>query len=353
MRIVSASALPSFVGQLAANATVLVPTSQGEAVVFAPYTGDADITFPRASTTPKEAVLPQTETLLTYTRAKDADSPSRVTLTIDDTPQAQATVVLGCRPCDARGFAVLDRPYTQGVFKDPYYTARREKLTVITLTCAKACTTCFCHWIGSGPDDATGSDILITALDDDNYVLEPITDTGRALLEKSGLDKADDTAIATIKTAREKVNKGLAPAPDVSKAPERLRALFDNTDFWQKQTAHCLSCGACTYFCPTCYCFNITDEGDGQSQAQTKPGRRLRTWDTCMASHFTREASGHNPRHIKALRMRNRVLHKFSYYPTVWDGAFSCNGCGRCISQCPVHLDIRAVVQAALEHDNS
>ena len=70
-----------------------------------------------------------------------------------------------------------------------------------------------------------------------------------------------------------------------------------------------------------------------------------------MASHFTREASGHKPRTLKAQRMRNRVSHKFSNYPQVWQGAFSCNGCGRCISQCPVHIDIRAVVLAALAAD--
>ena len=82
-----------------------------------------------------------------------------------------------------------------------------------------------------------------------------------------------------------------------------------------------------------------------------KEGRRLRTWDSCMSSHFTREASGHNPRMTKALRMRNRVSHKFSNYPTVWDGVKSCNGCGRCISQCPVHLDIRAIVLAAMKKE--
>ena len=343
MRILPASALPGFVGQLAASARVLVPTAQGKAVVFAPYAAGADLSFPRATTTPKEAVLPQTETLLTYHRAKDAEDATRVTLTVDDTPQAEATVVLGCRPCDARGFAVLDRPYTEGPFKDPYYAARREKLAVVTLTCAKPCATCFCNWVGSNPGDAEGSDVLMTAVDG-GYALEAITDKGKALLEKAGLEAASDAQKSAVAESRAKALASMAPAPDLASAPARLLALFNDTDFWQKQTAHCLSCGGCTYFCPTCYCFNITDEGDGLTQ----PGKRLRTWDTCMASHFTREASGHNPRMAKALRMRNRVSHKFSYYPTVWEGAFSCNGCGRCISQCPVHLDIRAIVQAAL-----
>ena len=94
--------------------------------------------------------------------------------------------------------------------------------------------------------------------------------------------------------------------------------------------------------------FNITDEGEGLSE---KGGRRLRSWDNCMSSLFTREASGHNPRMLKAFRMRNRVSHKYSTYPENW-GAFSCSGCGRCISNCPVCVDIRAIVLAAIEDGN-
>ena len=136
-----------------------------------------------------------------------------------------------------------------------------------------------------------------------------------------------------------------AAAPNIKSAPEKVAARFNDTQFWQDQTDRCLSCGACTYFCPTCYCFTITDEGEGLSE---KGGRRLRSWDNCMSSLFTREASGHNPRTVKAFRMRNRVSHKYSTYPENW-GAFSCSGCGRCISNCPVCLDIRAIVLAALE----
>jgi len=132
------------------------------------------------------------------------------------------------------------------------------------------------------------------------------------------------------------------PAPDLGRAREALGKRFADAGFWQDMTAHCLSCGACTYMCPTCYCFTISDEGDGME------GRRMRSWDSCLSPLFTREASGHNPRAAKALRMRNRVLHKFSYYPTVWDGAFSCSGCGRCIVNCPVQLDIRQIVLAGM-----
>ena len=113
-------------------------------------------------------------------------------------------------------------------------------------------------------------------------------------------------------------------------------------NFWRDQSAKCVSCGACTYLCPTCYCFTITDETTGMS------GRRMRSWDACMHFQFTLEASGHNPRPTKAHRLKNRVGHKFSYYPTLHDGLIACCGCGRCVKSCPVSVDIREIVQNAV-----
>ena len=122
-----------------------------------------------------------------------------------------------------------------------------------------------------------------------------------------------------------------------------MAARFTDNAFWDKETVKCLSCGCCTFICPTCQCFTITDEG---SQLD---GRRLRSWDSCMTPLFTMETSGHNPRPTKANRMRNRVSHKFSFYPERYDGYFSCVGCGRCVVSCPVSLDIRHMVKAAVE----
>lgn len=355
-RFLTAGALTSLLERLHGEGRrVLAPARQGGSVIFAPWTPGTALNLERAAVAPKEAALPQCETLATYARTKDPENPAHVTLSLDDAPAAVPTVVVGGRPCDARGFAVLDRPYLRGPFVDPYYKARRERLLVVTLTCTEndgVCGTCFCHWTGGGPADAEGSDILMTAArhsGEDGFVLEARTSAGQALLEELAAAPPPDASLSeAVRAEREKARAALesaSPAPDLAAAGERMAPRFTDAEFWRRQTAHCLSCGACTYFCPTCYCFNITDEGEGSHE---KPGRRLRTWDTCMASHFTREAGGHNPRAVKALRMRNRVMHKFSYYPAAWDGAFSCSGCGRCIVRCPVHLDIRAIVLAAV-----
>ncbi len=323
---------------------VLAPTRQSKAVLFLPFSPENDICFDKANVSPKDVALPRCETLVRYKQTKNPNKLEEVTLTLDDTPTVNPTIIFGCRPCDARGFTVLDRPYMQGPYQDPYYMAKRENMLVITRACTETCSTCFCHWVGSGPIDKTGSDILLTELEN-GFTLQGVTEKGIALLEKSSLKEVDNATKEAVTKAHAAAGASLDKRPDLSKAAETLAKRFTDTDFWEKQTAHCLSCGACTYICPTCYCFNITDEGDGLSE---KGGKRIRTWDTCMASHFTREASGHNPRTQKALRMRNRISHKFSYYPKEWENQFSCNGCGRCISQCPVHLDIRSIVLAAL-----
>jgi Fe-S-cluster-containing hydrogenase component 2 len=108
-------------------------------------------------------------------------------------------------------------------------------------------------------------------------------------------------------------------------------------DFWQQASEKCLGCGACAYLCPTCHCFDISDETVGGAQV------RYRTWDTCNFPLFTLEASGFNPRKQKSQRLRQRILHKFSYFPST-HGMAACVGCGRCVRACPVNLDIRTML---------
>lgn len=319
------------------------PSASKTSIVFEPWQKGNAPTLAKATVPPKEAVFPECETLLTFHVGRGEQGLPNLELNVSE--HAVPTIVFACRPCDAMGFTALDRPYMDGLFKDPYYKARREVLTVVTLACAKGCETCFCHWTGGSPVSTEGSDVLMTKIEG-GFLLEAVTPRGEELLARSNLPDGADK-LEEGKAAHEKALQSLKPAPDITNSPAKLKAIFSDMDFWTKQTARCISCGACTYFCPTCYCFNITDEGEAQSE---RGGRRLRSWDNCMSSRYTREASGHNPRPLKSQRMRNRVSHKFWTYPENW-GAYLCSGCGRCITNCPVNLDIRAIVLAALAHN--
>jgi ferredoxin len=341
--------LNGLAARLAARARLLVPSREGASVMFREYAG-GDLCLARAAISPKAAVLPACETLFTFAGAKesaerDADKVAgKPALVLSASQDAPPTVIFACRPCDARGIAVLDRPYLNGPYRDPYYAARRKELLVVSLTCDAPCAICFCDWVGNGPADSEGSDVLMTRIEG-GFALEAASPAGEALLRDGSLADVlveGERHVEAAKAARKAGMDMRPPSPDLGGAAAALGRRFADAGFWQDMTAHCLSCGACTYMCPTCYCFNISDEGDGIE------GRRLRSWDSCMSSLFTREASGHNPRTAKALRMRNRVLHKFSYYPSVWHGSFSCSGCGRCIVNCPVQLDIRRIVLAGM-----
>ncbi len=117
---------------------------------------------------------------------------------------------------------------------------------------------------------------------------------------------------------------------------EKLDRMFDDP-FWDKTCQKCLGCGVCTFLCPTCCCFDILEE--------TEEEKRVRIWDSCQFSCFTLQGSGHNPRPSGKERMRQRIMHKFNYFVKNHGDSF-CVGCGRCVKECPVNLDIREVVRA-------
>ncbi len=325
-------------------APVEKPSASKSAIVFAPWEKGMPVLLAKATVSPKNAVLPECEALFTFRQTREENNGE---MDFSENINGKPTVVFGCRPCDARGFAAFDKPFLSGIYPDPYYKAKRDGLTVISLTCNTGCETCFCHWVGGGPTSPIGSDVLMTEIEE-GFVLQVMTPRGENLLNASSLDDGTDR-FGKVEAVRKAAWTSLVPAPNIMDAPAKLAEAFNDIEFWHEMTDRCLSCGACTYFCPTCYCFNITDEGEAQSK---KGGRRLRSWDNCMSSLYTREASGHNPRTRKAQRMRNRVSHKFWTFPENW-GTFLCSGCGRCITNCPVCLDIREIVVAAINRKSA
>lgn len=336
-RFLSLSHLTALADDLAQTCRVLAPVADGDSVVFRWYRPGMRIELDRmASTSPKAATFPQTEPLLAVRRQGPAKTP-----VVEPTlpPQAR-TVVVGCRPCGARGTEIFG-PVFLGVAQDPYFARRRQDAVFVAVACTRPETTCFCTSVGGGPADTTGVDVLLVPVEG-GFVARSVTAAGEGLLGHAlfadpGARGAEADAVVA------QAQAAMPPQWDFASAPQRLLARFDDKDFWERQSAKCISCGACTYMCPTCYCFNITDDDLGLES------RRIRTWDNCMSYLFTLEGSGHNPRPTKAHRLKNRVNHKFSYYPTLHHGTIACCGCGRCIKHCPVGVDIRAIVRAAQE----
>ena len=332
----------TFIEGLSSKAQVFVPCLEGDTVVFRLFSKEKALCFDRpANTPPKSVIFPQSDALFSFKFIKDPDNPQKMAVELTENKEFPRAIIIGGRPCDAKGFTVYDRPYTETDTPDPYYKGRREQTTILTLACQAPSAGCFCTSVNGSPADKEGSDALITELEK-GYFIEALTEKGRALLKEAGVEdgasyqaeaqKKQETVHATVKRVF-----GDGPAPQVSKE------LYQNDEFWEEELAKCLSCGACTYLCPTCYCFNITDE-----QATDK-GERVRSWDGCMYQHFTLEASGHNPRPTKFLRFKNRLGHKFLFYPEKYNNVIACCGCGRCIRFCPVSVDISELVSKLQE----
>lgn len=327
--------------ELAKEYRVLAPVASSGTVAFRRLRPGMRIDFSRMSTvSPKAATFPQTEELLRVEHKREDEE--RIQELKETLPQDSETIVLGSRPCGTQGKFIFTPVYETEKIKDPYFITRRDATVFITLACDRPETTCFCHSVGSGPADSKGSDILLTRVQD-GYVARSFTPRGEEIMGKPLFEDAGDKG-KEADSKNEKARELMGEPHEYSSAPEKLLARFDDMDFWQEQSAKCISCGACTYICPTCYCFNITDNDLGLKSV------RIRTWDNCMAYNFTLEGSGHNPRTTKAHRLKNRIGHKFSYYPDLHEGSIACCGCGRCIKQCPAGVDIRAIVKAAQEY---
>lgn len=325
----------AFLDALSKDAVVHVPIAEGEVVSFKPYAAGSEVCLTRpANTSPKSVIYPQCDRLLSFQYIKNPDDPKTMSLTVSDKRDYPKAVIFGCRPCDAKGFTIFDRVFLDGDMTDPYYQEHRDKTTIVSLACETPFAACFCTSVGGSPAEKNGSDVLMTDVGKGFY-LESQSEKGDTVL---GLSMIESGSSYEAEAQRiQKDAEGKVKNPFGANINEKAsKKLLDTDEFWQQVAAKCVSCGACTYMCPTCYCFNITDE------IVRDKGERLRTWDACMFPHFTQEASGHNPRPAKGRRLRQRLGHKFSYYPEKY-GAVACCGCGRCIRLCPVSVDISEI----------
>ena len=317
-------------GLTQAGLSVMGPKLAGERVDIAPLSQPGDLATRafQSVISAKGVAFPKVERLVRYQQ-----EGKNVSLE-DVEPAMPETVLLGVRPCEARAFGALSAVFNWDS-RDKFFNTRMQKTTVVSIACTQADESCFCTSLGSKPDDSQGSDILLHPLRTGGFLADVLTDKGRALVAKNQTSfQATPSDLAKVPTAT------VAKTFDAKDLEQKLKGKFDSP-LWLEQSLRCLGCGACAFVCPTCVCFDIQDEG---SPAQ---GERLRNWDSCGMRLFTLHASGHNPRDKQSQRWRQRVYHKFAYYPDRWN-MLGCVGCGKCSRACPVDMNIKEhLTQAA------
>ena len=314
-----------------------LPVKKAGEVNYGAYEEGAEVSLDTLKTvrSAKDFFFPQSETMMKF-RLEGKN------IEIDDIRGEVAPFVLfGVRACDYRSFSVLDKVFLSEPV-DTFYKARREAGIIVTMSCTAPEESCFCTVFGIDPaepqGDATchivGENVYLTFNTEKAAEIKKIAEE----LGKNAEAKDEEELKAAKENTREIMKKLPFTNLDLSRFKhENLNELFNSPE-WKDLSEACLGCGTCTFVCPTCQCFDIRD-------FKTNKGvMRFRCWDSCMYKDFTQMAAA-NSRTTQLQRYRQRFMHKLVYFPSQYEGTYSCVGCGRCVNKCPQKLNIVKVIK--------
>lgn len=260
--------------------------------------------------------------------------------------------VIGVRGCDLHGLAIQDRVFLEGAYVDPGYRARREQLFLVAVNCRRAAATCFCHSMNTGPRAESGFDLALTELDD-RFVMQLGSDRGAHVAARTPWPPASVSDIDAARQVSRELEQHLhdrssGPADAERPRPRELDTtdirdlLLGNLDHprWQDVAQRCLACANCTMVCPTCFCSTVDEVADLTGEHVT----RERSWASCFTNEHTYTSSA-VVRPTIASQYRQWLTHKLASWIDQF-GTSGCVGCGRCITWCPVGIDLTEEVAA-------
>ncbi|SMB96478.1 4Fe-4S dicluster domain-containing protein [Desulfonispora thiosulfatigenes DSM 11270] len=328
MKTINKSNLAEFLGLLSQDYRVLVPAKFENTTKFTPYTKEVNLELDNnVIMPPKDILFPNTEKMYTFKAINK-------TVEIFEMPKdATKQIVFGARSCDMKSVDCLDQVFLTKGFTDDFYKDKKDRSIFIALACNKSGKACFCESMGIDPQKAVLADIQSYDLGD-KFGFEAVTDAGKEVLNKASKLLAEEKATVP-------KFEGCNLKADIDGVPEKLKGMFSHP-MWEDVSRKCLNCNACAYVCPTCHCFDISQETKGED------GCKIRCWDSCMSGEYTMMAAPHQPRPGKTERVRNRFMHKLNYFVDRYD-MLLCVGCGRCVEVCPVNLDITSIIKKAKE----
>jgi len=255
----------------------------------------------------------------------------------------------GVRSCELAAIAIQDKIFMDGKYTDKHYKTLRKSACIIAVNCVHTGGTCFCDSMNTGPRAKAGFDLALTEVMADgkhHFLVEVGSPLGKSLLQKVTHREAQDAEKVQVdrilKAAEDKMGRTL----DTQKLPRVLQDNFEHPR-WEDVAKRCLSCANCTMVCPTCFCSTVEDVTDLTGDH----AERWRRWDSCFTTDFTKVAGG-NMRMSTRTRYRQWMTHKLSNWVEQF-GTMGCVGCGRCITWCPVGIDITAEATAIRENSMS
>ncbi len=257
----------------------------------------------------------------------------------ENTDPVPAYAFVGVRPCELAAILIQDLVFLREEWSDPIYRMRRQNAFILSVDCMHPCGTCFCSSMGTGPKADTGYDINLTELED-VFLLSVGSEAGRTLLAGVTCQPASayllQAASKGIEDARKRMGRTL---PNPHEVPELLLNNLEAAQ-WDDVAKRCLSCANCTQVCPTCFCWDATD----QPNLSGDVSNRVRVWDSCFNPDYSYIAGG-NSRPNTRSRYRQWLTHKLGSWKHQFD-VLGCVGCGRCITWCPTGIDLTAEIAA-------
>ncbi len=270
---------------------------------------------------------------------------SRKNGSIKVTPQEELIkkiAFIGVRSCELHAIAIQDKVFNSQHFQDRDYLGRRENALFIAVNCAQAGGTCFCVSMQTGPKVTSDFDLSLTEIINDGphrFVVEAASEQGQALLESINHSKASDTDRQVAEAVIENTKQQMGREMDINGIKSLLQNNLEHSR-WDDVASRCLSCANCTMVCPTCFCTTVEDVTDLTGDH----AERWRHWDSCFSQDFS-YIHGGNIRHSTKSRYRQWMTHKLANWIDQFDTS-GCVGCGRCITWCPVGIDITEEVHA-------
>ena len=261
---------------------------------------------------------------------------------------AQALAIVGARPCDVAAWEVLDRVLAEGPYRDPRYADRRATTFVAVAECSSPGATCFCASMSCGPAAAGSFDLALTELDDargHRFVARIGSPLGRDVLESVRHSRASDSDLEARSNVLLRAEASMGRRLETEGLAQLLARNLDHPR-WGEVAERCLSCANCTMVCPTCFCSDVRDTSDVAGVLE-----RRRSWSSCFDVDHS-YLHGGAVRASTSSRYRQWMTHKLSSW---WDqfDTTGCVGCGRCITWCPVGIDITEEAAAIVVSDGA
>ena len=253
----------------------------------------------------------------------------------DPLPDEKA-ILLGVRACDIHAIEIQDKVFLDPSHLDPFYENQRRNTLIVAVNCSRAGKTCFCTSMDTGPKADHGFDLALTEINHKGkhyFTVEVGSKQGRDILGLCKSKKANDDQIVVMNHTIEATRQSMGRRLNSKDYPQQLMNNL-NHPRWEKIAETCMSCANCTMVCPTCFCSSVEDTSDLTGEH----AERWRRWDSCFTLDHSYLHGGSVRQSIQS-RYRQWLTHKFSTWHEQFDSS-GCVGCGRCITWCPVEIDV-------------